>query len=139
MGEAECAAGRRHAQSEYLVHDCQSHPGFLPSIRSPPTQIFPKKKHWQSGSKGRNQELERLPRARPCGPAQQHAQAGADCTTCIWEVPPTTPEAPVPRASLVQRPIARRASSLAPRSPAGSRRPWASISDRARVMALGQC
>lgn len=59
MGEAEGATGRRHAQSEYLVHGCQSHPGFLPSIRSPPTQILPKKKHWQSGSKGRNQELER--------------------------------------------------------------------------------
>lgn len=79
MGEAEGAMRRRHAQSEYLVHGCQSHPGFIPSIRSPPTQLFPKKKHWQSGSKGRNQELERLPSTRPRGPAPSTAACAGRC------------------------------------------------------------
>lgn len=81
-------------RGEYLVQKSQSHPGFLPSIRSQPTQTSPKTKHRPSGSssKGGNEELERLQQRTNEEseiPRQDglHADTDADCTKCIWEVP----------------------------------------------------
>lgn len=73
--------GGRHAQSEYLVQKGQSHPGFLPSIRSQPTQT-PRQSAGTGSSSGAETKNERGYSREQTSPRQDAAPGPSGSGKC---------------------------------------------------------